>query len=38
MEGNVKEFGLADVIQFISTSQKTGVLKACTAMAKAPWK
>ncbi|MDO9391886.1 MAG: DUF4388 domain-containing protein [bacterium] len=26
MEGNVKEFGLADVIQFISTSQKTGVL------------
>jgi hypothetical protein len=26
MEGNVKEFGLADVIQFIATSQKTGVL------------
>ena len=26
MEGNVKEFGLADVIQFIAASQKTGVL------------
>jgi hypothetical protein len=26
MEGNVKEFGLADVIQLIAASQKTGVL------------